>query len=87
MIKLQLAKAEREHFVWNRGLTTDLDGNEILCGLSRAESVEYLDLMKRERPGDSTSRQRFLELHDRYNFARLSVAGAEMEARDAGPKH
>jgi hypothetical protein len=87
MIKLQLARAVREHFEWNRGLTTDVDGNEALCGLSLAESVEYLDLMKRKRPGDSKSRQRFLELHERYNFARLSVVGAEMDARDAGLKH
>jgi hypothetical protein len=87
MIKLQLTEAERRHFEWNRGLTTDIDGNEVLRSLNRTESVEYLDLMKRERPGDSKARDRFLELHNRYEPARIAAAAAEAEARDAGPKH
>jgi hypothetical protein len=87
MIKLKLSTTERDHLEWNRGLTTDSDGDEILRGLNLAESVEYLDLTKRERPGDAKSRDRFLELHSRHEFARRSVIVAEVDARSIGPKH
>jgi hypothetical protein len=87
MTKLNLSTAERDHLEWNRGLTTNSDSDEILCGLNLAESVEYLDLTKRERPGDTKSRDRFLELHSRHEVARRSVIVAEVDARSSGPKH
>ena len=87
MIKLQLSPAEREHLEGSRGLTIDVDGDETLRGLNLAESIEYLDLRKRQGPRDSKTRLRFLELHERYDFARKSVIVAEAEARFAGAKH
>lgn len=87
MIKLLLSDAERSYLEWNRGLTTDTAGNETLCGLTVDEAIDYLNLLKRDRPGKSADRNRFLVLHDKYEFARRSIILAEIDARQAGPKH
>ena len=86
MIKLQLSDAERHHLDENRGLTTDMDGNEIMRGLTAAESSELWTL-RRHRAYDSKSRHRRMELNARHEAARMSAVMAEIDARDAGPKH
>jgi hypothetical protein len=87
MSKLQLTPAEREHLEWSRGLSIDVNGDERLRGLNLAESIEYLDLRKRQGPRDSKTMLRFLELHKQYDLARKSVIAPEVEARNAGAKH
>jgi hypothetical protein len=86
LIKLQLSDAERAHLDENRGLTTDLSGNEILRGLTSEESSELLTL-RRERLRNSKSRDRRIELHEKHELARISAVVAEVDARSAGTKH
>jgi hypothetical protein len=86
MTKLQLSEAERIHFNEMRGLTTDLDGNEILRGLTVEESSELLSL-RSDRLRDNNSRKRRIELHQKHEFARIAAVVAEVDARNSGAKH
>jgi hypothetical protein len=81
MKKLEMSDAERQHLEWNRSLTTDIDGNEILQGLTVAESAELLT-SRRERGRDSGTRKRRIQLNTRVEAARLAAVRAEVEARD-----
>jgi hypothetical protein len=83
--KLQLNDAERKHLRDNRGLMTDTDGNEIMRGLTAAESSELWTL-RRDRAYDSKSRHRRMELNARHEAARMSAVMAESDAKDAGPE-
>jgi len=48
---LELDEWERVFFVENRKLTTDSAGNEMLVGLTLAESLEYLRYVRDMTPG------------------------------------
>lgn len=70
-----------------RHLTTDAEGREIFVGLTFAETEEFLRLSNLD-PEDPTlspeeraaNTDRYLELHDRHEAARMRVVAAEGEA-------
>ena len=78
-----------------RMYTDDLNGNRVLVGLTLEETDEIESLTerkKREWSGEwpysslkerSTCGQRYLELHDKHEMARLQVISAEAEARQS----
>ena len=78
-----LTDSERAHLREMRALSTDLQGREVLVGLSFEETVFYVaygrDRVKGiSRPDDG---EKYIELHDKHERARLSVLGAENELR------
>ena len=92
-----MANKETEDFlcVW----TTDVYGNRILRGLSKAESDEYQSIRERVNktmredeafPWASVDemrndRRRWSELHTHHEAARLSAINAEIEVRRDKP--
>jgi hypothetical protein len=88
---LELDEWERAFFVENRKLTTDSAGNEMMVGLTLAESLEYLRYVRDMTPGkgaDTDAADRYLELHEKHELARKTVLFAEIDARnDTSPRH
>lgn len=93
-MKLDLTEGERAYLTEMRGLTTDLQGNEILVGLTVEESIWYMEHNRQwlaEHMDDSIpnksreGRQRHRELHEKYQRARFQVLGAEHVLRTENP--
>lgn len=74
--KLDLSEGERVVAEGNHALTVDHDGNEVFCGLSLAETVEYLDLARNGSKGDPARADRYLELNEKHEAFRLRFTGA-----------
>lgn len=79
--------SERAHLREMRALATDALGREVLVGLTFEETAFYVtygrDRIKGiSRPDDG---EKYLELHDKHERARLSVLGAENELRNDKP--
>jgi hypothetical protein len=71
---LSLEYTYRTYLTGRGALTVDLEGNEVLVGLNRAESVEYAALTEGAMT-DALARgvedpERFLDLCDRHHKAR-----------------
>lgn len=89
---LNISKAEREYMNEMRMLTRDSQGNELLVGLTLEESQFYLRFAQARtrsmEPQGDEARDRYLELNDKHEKARLSVIAAEAEARlNQSPRH
>jgi hypothetical protein len=60
------------------GISQDTEGKDVLVGLSYAETIEYLGLVRSMKVGDSPrfeaeqQRERYLKLHNIYELARIS---------------
>lgn len=57
------------------GLTLDMDGRECLRGLTREESVEYLELNRRGLDNDDVAFLRYILLGDRHVVATAKGSG------------
>ena len=74
-----------------RAITTDVDGREVLVGLSAEETEWYFAYGARRSAGEprganhSADRERYLALHDKHQRARFEVLGAEMQKRSDNP--
>lgn len=88
---LELTEGERAFLTEMRGISTDNQGREILVGLTLDESREYIKLMN-ARLGDLQvnfdAGERYIELNNKYELARLAIIGAEIAARgDTSQRH
>lgn len=72
---LALDDAERARFQRAGGLSLDLDGRECLRGLSRDESLEYVELHRRGLANDDASFLRYILLGDRHVVATAKGGG------------
>lgn len=79
--------ADRTYLTEMRSITTNSQGEEVLVGLTPQETKFYMEYAKRmdggHRPDD---RDRYLELHDKHEHARLSVLAAEIQLRNDNPQ-
>lgn len=81
---------ERAYFTEMRTVSTDDEGREILVGLTFEETVFYMEYSRRFLTGrdrDPDHRDRYLQLHDKHERARLAVLGAEIQARNDPMRH
>lgn len=86
---LDLNDVERDYLIETRALSVNVDGEEVLVGLSVDETVFMPDHMKRfimaERDHDRERKKRFLELRSNHELARFAVLAAEIEKRNDNP--
>ena len=92
MRMLDLTDDARAYMSEMRILSTDFEGNEIMVGLTRDETLRMLEHNRRflanDRDRNEKSRGDYLALHERHEKARLQVLFAENEARQLnGPMH
>ena len=86
--KLDMPDDERKGREYFEDLMVDREGNEVLCGLSRAETEEYRRLSKQAREGSlggiEERSSRYLELYDKFAAARRALILAQIRATDSG---
>lgn len=82
---IEFTEAERAYHREMRSLTTDAGGREILVGLTLEETEFYVSYSRRRSSGDRdrdpVNKSRFLELHEKHEWVRLQIIGAEVQAR------
>ena len=82
---VELGDSERAYMVEMRMLTTDALGQETMVGLTPDEADFYILYARARGSGsgshDAESRDRYLELHDKHERARLTLLMAENELR------
>jgi hypothetical protein len=82
--RLKLERTERLYFSELHGLAVDSRGNEVLCGLSRAESEEFLSL-SHDRIGRCPDyRDRYNALERKYRWATIALSDAALQALRTG---
>jgi hypothetical protein len=54
-----------------RGVTSDANGEDVLVGLTAAETAEFFHHVENPDPANQEATDRYLELHERYAAARL----------------
>jgi hypothetical protein len=64
-----------------RGIVTELEGEQVLVGLTATETAEYFLLVERRDAGEQGFDDRWLELHDKHEQARHRIILAEAELR------
>lgn len=91
-MELDLTKEQRWYLREIHALTTDSAGREVLVGLTRDESIEYLrhqqtrqSLRDEGRRPEPEERDRFSALRDRHEQARLQVCGVMADKENNGP--
>jgi len=81
--------SERAFHLEMRGLTRDMHGQEVLVGLTTEETDFYVTHVRRRAAGDRdrdrANQDRFLELYQKHEFARLQTIGTEVELRRENP--
>lgn len=79
--------AERAYLAEMRAITTDTQGREILVGLTAEETAFYMAYARDMRSAgrNSVDSERYLELHDKHEAARLGVLVAENQLRVDNP--
>jgi len=86
---IEFTDSEREFHTEMRGLTKDEHGREVLVGLTLDETEFYVTHVRRRTAGDRdrdrANQARYLELHQKHEFARLQTIGAEVELRRENP--
>jgi hypothetical protein len=92
-------EAHRPYLEFMRMLGRDGGGREVLVGLTYEETEWYFTYLEEELGANhrrtrktiaemNSDRDRYLELHDRHEQARMQIVMAEIEAREAaGAKH
>ncbi|WP_280191178.1 hypothetical protein [Delftia sp. PS-11] len=81
---MNLTEGERAYLIEMRALSTDAAGNEVFAGLTVEESKEFHRLSIRR---DSTSYEegdRYIQLSDKHETARIQVIAAEAAKRHSG---
>ena len=87
---IDLDDGERAYLVEMRALSTDSNGQEVFVGLTSEETAFYVAHNKRALVGgtDPDETDRYLELNEKHEAARLGVIFAEVELRtDSPPRH
>ena len=74
-VPLPLDEAERVRFRLMGALALDTTGGECLRGLSRAESLEYVELQRRGLDNDDAAFLRYILLGDRLAVAVAQARG------------
>lgn len=79
----------RAYLAEMRGMDHDSLGREVLRGLTYDETEEYYRYLRDRLEDRETSSQgsRYLDLHAKYERARLEIIMAENEARRSGPSN
>jgi hypothetical protein len=83
----EFTEHERQSLTMMRALAQDEQGREVLVGLTIEETEELMGHYRRfpkERVPDR-EKQRFRELHDKHEKARLEVIGSEAYLRSHEP--
>ncbi len=82
---VELGDSERAYMTEMRMLTVDTQGHETLVGLTLDEADFYILYSRARGSGtgshDDDARDRYLELHDKHERARIMVLMAENELR------
>jgi len=68
---------ERTYLSDMEAITYDEHGQEVLVGLTREETEDYLELTRKLKNKSHDERGRYLELHDKHEMARLEALGAK----------
>lgn len=76
-----MSQAEIDEKDFFRKWTRDEAGNRVLVGLTKAETDEFESINARKQGGEDHQVDRWLELVDRHEVARLRRIGKEIEAR------
>lgn len=86
---LDLSDSERGQFTFLHALTTNLQCDEVLVGLTAEESCFYVrHLRVRSTAGHRFSKEdsaRYLAMNDKHEMARLAVIAAENQLRVEHP--
>ena len=80
---------ERAYLTEMRGITTDSSGREILVGLTLDETAFYIEYARASILGlsrDQEQSDRYLELHEKHERARLAILAAENQLRVDNPQ-
>lgn len=85
--RLPLGAADRLYFSELHSLALDRRGNEVLCGLSREESLEYLSITRQHLKQFPECRPRFRYLHDKSRAIAAALAQAAEQAWRTGRAH
>lgn len=70
-------EAERLYLDSIDGIDRDDEGREVFVGLTYDETIEYRDLARGLKSERRSQRQRYFELHEKYEIARLTRLGAK----------
>ena len=73
-----IGDAFRAYMEVTRALSTDIEGREVLVGLSVEETKDYLEMLDR-KSDNFTEDERFTALHKKHELARLAVISAEID--------
>ena len=78
---------ERAHLTEMRAISTDSNGIEILVGLTIEETAFYMNYTRGRVAGnnDHFGGEKYLQLHDKHEQARLEVLGTEIHLRTEKP--
>ena len=78
---------ERKYLIEMRAIRTNIDGTEVLVGLDPYETDFYMKYSKKCIAGEDNhkDRDRYLELHDKHEKARLIVIAIGIELREEDP--
>lgn len=82
--EMDFSPAERAYLEDMRMLSTNSEGREVFIGLTAEESAEFYKFTRIEaieRSKTSEERDRYLELHEKHEAARMQIVAAEIEAR------
>lgn len=92
MNNLDIADSDRNYMNEMRMLGKDQDGNEVMVGLTREETLRVLEHNRRflanDRDRNKDVRADYLKLHEKHERVRMQILSAENEARNLkGPMH
>lgn len=86
---IEFTDSERQWHSEMRSLTTDEHRREVLVGLTAEETDFYVTYLRRRNTGErdpsAANRDRFLELRQKHERARIEVIGAENQLRVTDP--
>ena len=87
---IEFSDAERAYLNEMRMLTTDANGQDVFVGLTPDETDFYVSYSRLSLAGTANpdDADRYLELNEKHEQARLSIIGAEAELRvEKPPRH
>lgn len=92
MNNLDITDSDRNYMNEMRMLGKDQDGNEVMVGLTREETLRVLEHNRRflanDRDRNKDVRADYLKLHEKHERVRMQILSAENEARNLkGPLH
>lgn len=78
---------ERKYLIEMRAIRKNIDGTEVLVGLDPEETAFYMEYTKKCIAGEDNHQDtdRYIELHDKHEKARLTAIALEIELRKEDP--